>query len=114
VPEDQNRLAADASSAPAEHRRRALEHPTRRMILRALHRHPEAQTLAELCGVVPNANTSTVGYHLRVLERGGCVSVVGEIVHGDGVLPTYVSSLADDRTATMLLRETRAADERDE
>lgn len=114
MPEDQNRLAADASSVPAEQRRRVLEHPTRRRILRALHRHPEAQTLSELCGVIPSANTSTVGYHLRMLERGHCVSVVGEIVHGDGVLPTYVSNLADDRAATMLLQETRAADERDD
>ncbi|HSS34057.1 MAG TPA: helix-turn-helix domain-containing protein [Solirubrobacterales bacterium] len=97
-----------------EHRRRALEHPIRRRILRALHwDYPEAQTASKLCKVIPNVNTSTIGYHLRVLEEGGCVSLVGEIVRGDGVPPTYVSNVADDRTAMTLLHATQAADERD-
>lgn len=114
VPEDEDQLTGEASALLEEPRRRALGHPIRRRILRALNAATDVQAPTDLALVIPNVNTSAVGYHLRVLEEGGCISLAGEGVPGDGTLPHYASDVADDRAVLDLLRSTRVADERDD
>lgn len=89
----------------------AISHPIRREILRALVDAPAPMTVAELDELVPAANVSTLNYHIGVLEREACITRDGEVVLSNGVLPTYVATVADDDYVIGVLASTRKGDE---
>jgi DNA-binding transcriptional ArsR family regulator len=108
---DERKLPADVAQLLAPHLHRALDHPTRRQILRALNRHGKAQTLADLAVAIPGAIVSTVGYHALVLEECGCISVTVVPSPPDGLKRAYSSNVIDDRVVSGALRATRRLDD---
>lgn len=108
---DERGLPDDVALLLAPQLRRALDHPTRRRILRALNRAGDAQTISDLAEAIPGAWVSTIGYHTLVLEECGCVSVaVGLSVSGTPGR-TYASNIADNREVIGALQVTRHLDE---
>lgn len=55
--------------------REALDHPTRREILRSLARSADGLSVRELAPSIPGAGISAVSYHLAFLARSGTVSL---------------------------------------
>ncbi len=111
MPEDEKSLPAEISNTLTPRLRHALGNVTRRRILRALNATVEAKTLADLSDAVPAANISTLSYHLHVLEKGGCVAEVSEIVRSEGVVRTYASNVTADLAVMVVLDTTRRADD---
>ncbi len=111
MPKDEHDLQADLSAALAPHLRHALDSPPRRRILRALNAIADAQTLEELRETIPVASTSTLGYHVLILERAGCVSETGPIVRPNGTLRGYASNIKESRMVLEVLRATKREDD---
>lgn len=111
VPEDEQNLPADLAATLAPHLHHALDSRPRRRILRALNATTDAQTLEDLGEAVPAASTSTLSYHVLVLEKEGCVSEASQIVRANGILRAYASNITDNRTAMDVLRTTQRGDD---
>ena len=109
--EDQPKLPAEVATTLAPNLRRALDHPTRRRILRALNVSSGAQTLEALCDVAPQASVSAIRYHAFVLEECGSVSVVVGRPHHGSPGYRYASNVADDGTVVEALRATQQLDD---
>lgn len=78
----------------------ALNHPTRREILRVLHASEQPCGVTEILGKLPPLKRGEVSYHLQVLQN--CGAVAGA--------PLYRSSVADDLKARAALRATERED----
>jgi DNA-binding transcriptional ArsR family regulator len=111
VREDRQKLPADVARTLAPGLRRALDHPTRRRILRSLNVNGGAQTLESLSDVAPNSSVSTIRYHALVLEECGGVSVSVALFRSGGSGPHYASNVADNRMVMEALRATRQLDD---
>jgi DNA-binding transcriptional ArsR family regulator len=111
VREDRQKLPADVARTLAPHLRRALDHPTRRRILRALNENGHAQTLETLSDVAPSASVSAIRYHALVLEECGSISVSMALFRPGGPGPHYASNVADNRVVMEALRATRQLDD---
>jgi DNA-binding transcriptional ArsR family regulator len=85
----------------------ALEHPTRREILRVLIASDKPKTIKELAELVPAVNISSLSYHLLVLSRESCVSRAGEIGLDDDRLPAYAATVTGDQFVMDILNGTR-------
>lgn len=88
----------------------ALEHPTRREILRVLIASDKAKTVRDLAELVPTVSISSLSYHLLVLDREGCLSRTGEIGLDDGRLPAYAPTVAENQFVLDILNGTRGED----
>jgi DNA-binding transcriptional ArsR family regulator len=108
--EGERKLPADVTKTLGPHLCRALDHPTRRRILRILERGPKPQTLTELSDVIPTANISSISYHALVLEECGCVTVTAAFPRHTNAERCYVSNIRDDRRVTEALQATRHLD----
>lgn len=112
--EDVGRLPPAVGDSLAPQVRDALNHPTRRRILRALNAVSVSQTVLDLRGLLPEKSVSALSYHIWVLERHACVTVVAETVHDrGGRLRAYGSNISDDRAVMGALAAMRSEDERD-
>lgn len=78
----------------------ALNHPTRREILRVLHASEQPCSVTEILGKLSPLKRSEVSYHLTVLRNCGAVT-------GDS---RYRSSVADDPKVRAALRATERED----
>jgi DNA-binding transcriptional ArsR family regulator len=107
----ERKLPAEVAALLAPHLCRALDHPTRRQILRALNRGAEPQTPKNLAEAIPGAGLSMIGYHALVLEECGCVSVTVAPSIGGGLNRAYLSNVTDNRLVTSALEATRQLDE---
>lgn len=85
----------------------ALEHPTRREILRVLLYADKAKTVKELTELIPTANVSSLHYHLLILEKEGCLARTGETAPDDGRLPAYAPTVAENQFVLDILNGTR-------
>lgn len=107
------RLPADlVANIPAD-ARKALEHPYRRQILRALHREAVKLSPSELTesGLVP-CSLSCATYHLLVLAGSGLAEGVESEPVGGRVTRRF-SSLVDDGSPVLtVLRDTELSDQR--
>jgi DNA-binding transcriptional ArsR family regulator len=92
-PEDDQRLPDDLANQLPEDVRDALQHPSRRQILRVLPGKASASDLVR-SGHVP-FSVSSVSYHLRVLEESGLVEEV-ERQQSKGSVESHFSSRAAD------------------
>jgi hypothetical protein len=110
VPEDEQNVPGEGAKTRAPDLQQALDHATRREILRALSDADEDKTIEELADLVPTANVSSLNYHVLVLEREGCVSRTGEIALANGMLPTYAATVADSQLVMDILNGTRGED----
>lgn len=88
----------------------ALEHPTRREILRVLIASDRSKTVRELADLMPSVNLSSLNYHLLVLDREGCLSRTGEIGLDDDRLPAYSPTVAENQFVLDILNGTRGED----
>ena len=105
-------LPTELTETLAPHMQRALKHPMRRRILRALNGDGRARTLEELAIANPGTNVSTISYHVLVLESCGGISVRTAAPEDGGNL--YTSNVGDDNAVTEFLRATRTGDETEE
>ena len=113
MPQDlEPELPTELTESLAPHMQRALKHPMRRRILRALNGDGRSRTLEDLALANPGASVSTISYHVLVLESCGGVSVRTAAPEDGGNL--YASNVGDDGGVTEFLRATRTADETDE
>ena len=80
----------------------ALNHPTRREILRVLHASEQPCSVAGVLSKLPPFKRGEVSYHLQVLQR--CGAVVGD--------SPYRSAVADDSKVRAALRATERDDRR--
>ena len=105
-------LPTELTEGLAPHMQRALRHPMRRRILRALNGDGRPRTLEDLAEASPGTSVSTISYHVLVLESCGGLSVRTAAPEDGGNV--YSSNVADDTAVTEFLRATRAADETEE
>lgn len=98
--------------ALAPHLKRALDHPLRRRILRALNGNAEPRTLEELATLIPATSLSAIGYHVLTLEECGAVSVTASLTAATASHANrYASNVADDQAVREVLGQTRTCDE---
>jgi DNA-binding transcriptional ArsR family regulator len=111
VPEGpQSSLPAELAEKLSPILERALGHPTRRRILRALDGTGEAWTLEELGAAIAGTPISTVSYHVLVLEECGSVLVTVALPESQRS-QRFASAVGDDATIREVLDRTRAEDE---
>lgn len=111
MPEDEQNLPPDVAMPLAPKLRHALESPPRRRILRALNTTTDAQTLVDISQVVPAASTSTLNYHVLILEKDGCIAETCQIFQGNSILRAYESKVAGNQAVIEVLRTTEHDDE---
>lgn len=105
------KLPPEVVEGLAPHQQRALDHPIRRQILRVLNRGANPQTLTDISEGVPDTSTSTIGYHLLVLEECAFVSVSGILTGPGDAERHFASNVADNRVVMLALQETERLDE---
>lgn len=106
-------LPFELAEALGPHLQRALEHPVRRRILRALNGAGETRTLEELTTLIPGTTVGMIHYHAGVLEECGSVSITVSLpgTNSASAGNRYASNIADDRTVMEALSSTREVDE---
>ena len=108
---DDGRLGADLLATLEPGLQDALNHPTRRDILRVLHGEKRACSVTEIVGDLVPLRRGEVAYHAQVLKDSECVGVDGSRPAPGGreqVLASLVSS--SDQVQT-ILRATRHSDQ---
>lgn len=103
----QKKLPRGLAGGLSRAQRRALDHPVRREILRALDRESPA-TLVRLVELVPGRSVSTISYHALVLEECGCISV--QLAVAGPSCRHLESSVAGDAGIRSALDATRSLD----
>lgn len=102
-------LAGDLLAALDSKLQDALNHPTRREILRVLHAGG-ARSVGELVAELSPASRGEVSYHLQALEDSECVVADGSRSAPGGEERLLRSTLADSEQAQLVLRATRRLD----
>lgn len=108
---EERKLPAEVAALLAPHLCRALDHQTRRQILRVLGRSSTPQTPTDLADAIPGSGLSMIGYHALVLEECGCVSVTVAPSLSGSLKRAFVSNVTDNRLVTSALQATRRLDE---
>jgi DNA-binding transcriptional ArsR family regulator len=108
---EDRKLPAEVAVLLAPHLCRALDHQTRRQILRVLNRGSEPQTPQDLAEAIPGAGISIIGYHTLVLEECGCVTVTVRPSRAGELKRAYVSNVTDNRLVRNALEATRHLDQ---
>jgi len=88
----------------------ALNHPTRREILRVLRASEQPISVAGVLGKLPPLKRGEVSYHLQVLQRCGAVVGEGTRPAPGGRDSLYRSAVADDPKVRAALRATERED----
>jgi DNA-binding transcriptional ArsR family regulator len=88
---------------------RALGHPLRRRILRALHAAGDARSPRQL-GEAFGLPVARLTYHFAVLSEADAVALASRRRVGGSVEHLYVSQLAEDASAVNLLASTEEED----
>lgn len=104
------RLADDLVAALDGGLQDALNHPTRRGILRVLHESGRPRSVTEVLHELRPLRAGEVDYHVRVLQAADCVAVEGTRPAPGGGERLLRSTLADSDQALLVLRVTRRSD----
>lgn len=88
----------------------ALNHRTRRIVLRSLHRADEPLSPASLSRAL-GFGVPSLSYHFKVLQRQCIVKLVGERPVRGAVEHFFESKVTDNAVALEILRNTSAGDE---
>ncbi|HEU5064065.1 MAG TPA: hypothetical protein VFT79_13080 [Solirubrobacterales bacterium] len=88
----------------------ALNHPTRRDLLRVLHRSGRPCGVTAMLGKLPPLKRGEIDYHLKVLRDGGAVFVDGTLAAPGGREWLYRSALMEDAKVRLTLRATERED----
>jgi len=103
-------LARDLIAALDPRLRDALNHPTRREILRLLHAGG-ARSVGELAADLSPLSRGEIAYHAQVLESSECVAADGSRPGPGGEERLLRSAVADSEQAQLVLRATRRPDQ---
>jgi len=88
---------------------KALGHPLRRRILRAIHDAGEARSSREL-SITLDAILSSVSYHVRVLRDAGALVLTDSRPVRGSMEKFYASAVEDDRWLRLLLDASQRQD----
>jgi DNA-binding transcriptional ArsR family regulator len=109
---EDGRLAMDFAAQLEPRLQDALNHPTRRDILRALHGGGRALGVGEILNDLHPLTRGEVSYHARVLEDSGCTSADGARPAAEGGERRFQSTVAESDQALLVLRATQRSDRR--
>lgn len=107
---DDGRLGADVLAGLEIGLQDALNHPTRRDILRALHDR-RSRSMTEILGDLAPLRRSEVAYHAQVLRDSECVAVDGFRPAPGGREQILASLVAASDQVQLILRATRHSDQ---
>jgi len=108
---DDGRLGAEVLAGLEMGLQDALNHPTRRDILRVLHEESRACSVTEIVGDLAPLRRSEVAYHAQVLKDSECVGVDGFRVAPGGREQVLASLVAASDQVQLILRATRHTDQ---
>lgn len=108
----EGRLAEELAAILEPQLQDALNHPTRREILRILRVGEQPCSFTEILSMLPPLKRREVGYHLEVLQRCGAVIQDRTRPSPGGREPLYRSAVADDPQVRAALRATEREDRR--
>lgn len=106
---EDGRLADELAARLEPRLQDALNHRTRREILRFLHAEERPGGVTEFLVSLPSLRREEITYHARVLEKSGCIEV-----EGNGVAPgerLFRSNLQANDKALLVLRATEDSDQ---
>lgn len=106
---DDGSLAPDLVASLHPKLRDALNHPTRRDVLRALHGKKRTRSVAEIVDRLPPLKRAAVSYHAQVLRDSDCIEERGTRP-GGGRERLFGSEIAGDRQARLVLEATERVD----
>jgi hypothetical protein len=107
---EDGRLAAEMLAVLEPELQDALNHPTRREILRALHEESRSRSVTEILGDLVPLRRGEVAYHAQVLRDSECVGVVGSRPAPGGQEQVLASLVAGSDQVLLVLRATRHLD----
>jgi hypothetical protein len=107
---DDGRLAADLLASLEIGLQDALNHPTRRDILRVLHEE-RSRSVTEILGDLAPLRRSEVAYHAQVLTDSECVGVEGSRPVPGGREQVLASLISGSDQVQLILRATRHIDQ---
>jgi hypothetical protein len=107
---DDGRLATEMLAILDPGFQDALNHPTRREILRTLHEESRSRSVTEIHGELAPLRRSEVAYHAQVLRDSECLGVVGSRPTPGGQEHVLASLVAESDQVLLVLRATRHLD----
>lgn len=107
---EDGRLAAEMLAILEPEFQDALNHPTRREILRALHEESRSRSVTEIHGELAPLRRGEVAYHAQVLRDSECLGVVGSRPAPGGQENVLASLVAGSDQVLLVLRATRHQD----
>jgi DNA-binding transcriptional ArsR family regulator len=107
---DDGRLAADLVATLEPQLQDALNHPTRRDILRVLQRSTQPRSITDIVAALPQLGRGEISYHAQVLEDSGCVFVDSHRRCPGGQERLLRSAVADSGQAMLVLGATERSD----
>jgi hypothetical protein len=107
---DDGRLAAEMLAVLEPELQDALNHPTRREILRALHDERRSRSVTEMLDDLAPLRRGEVAYHALVLRDSECVGVVGNRTASGTQEQVLASLVAGSDEVQLVLRATRHLD----
>jgi hypothetical protein len=107
---DDGRLGADLLATLEPGLQDALNHPTRRDILRVIHEDGRPCSVSAIVADLAPLKRGEVAYHAQVLKDSECVVVAGSRPAPGGPEQTLASFVAASEQVLAVLRSTRHAD----
>jgi DNA-binding transcriptional ArsR family regulator len=107
---EDGRLAADLVATLEPQFQDALNHPTRRDILRVLQGARQPRSITDIAAALPQLSRGEISYHAQVLEDSGCVEVDGSRRRPGGQERLLRSAVGDSGQALLVLGATERSD----
>jgi DNA-binding transcriptional ArsR family regulator len=104
------RLADDLLARLEPKLQDALNHPTRREILRVLHAEERPRSIAELAAALPTLKRGEISYHAQVLSNSGCIELEETRPALRQREQLFRSTVGDSDQAQLILRATQQSD----
>jgi len=108
---DDGRLGPDLLASLEISLQDALNHPTRRDILRVLSEEGRSRSVSEIVAGLAPLRRSEVAYHAQVLKESECVAVDGTRPAVVGREQVFASLVAGSDQVQLILRATRHSDQ---
>lgn len=108
---DDGRLGPDLLASLEIGLQDALNHPTRRDILRVLSEDRRSRSVSEIVAGLAPLRRSEVAYHAQVLKESECVAVDGTRPAAVGREQVLASLVAGREQVQLILRATRHSDQ---
>jgi|GEM_PF-1172128 len=107
---ENGRLAADLVATLEPNLQDALNHPTRRDVLRVLNGSDRPRDITGIVGNLPQLRRGEVSYHAQVLVDAGCIEVDARRPASGGRERLLRSTIAGNSQAQLVLGATERSD----